>query len=364
MGMESCWCGGARANSCFQSSYLLTAYCIQMRRNYPPAIEAFQIALRAKPDDSLSWLRLGEAYSKAGRHAAAVKALGKAHELSPDDWIVTYFIGEVHSQTGKYQEAIHAFESILVDRPQEISVLMSLSQTHLDLGRDESSTGFFARAEQSFGDSAKVAIQIINNTTGFRGMAWKIIADAMFFLSKNPSFNDVQGIRFLLAQVAALATTEVSEKIAGLISLPDLSGETPVGGLQALEVAIVSYDYRISLGSTEDIALGSSSYDLGVALHSWTKKSLIKDKNEKIHKQVISSLTKALRQEPGNDTYWNALGSVNFTSQPKTAQHAYIKALEIDHKVSRTCIFPPSRRNIPSECYYLDQSGSAIPLSQ
>lgn len=211
---------------------------------------------------------------------------------------------------------------------------MSLAQTHFDLGREESSTGFFARAEQSFGDSAQVAIRIIKDTAGFRGMAWKIIADAMFSLSKHPAFNDAQGVRSLLVQVAALATTKVSEEIAGLIVLPDLSDSAPLGGLQALEVAIVAYDYRISLGSTEDVALGSSWYDLGVALYSWTEKSLTKDKHEVIHKQVVTSLTKALRQEPGNDTYWNALGSVNFVNQPKTAQHAYIKALEIDHKVN------------------------------
>ena len=45
----------------------------QTRRNYPPAIEALQIALRTDVDDYMSWLRLGEAYSKAGRYAAAFK---------------------------------------------------------------------------------------------------------------------------------------------------------------------------------------------------------------------------------------------------------------------------------------------------
>lgn len=304
-----------------------------MRRNYPAAIQAFQIALRAEPDEQLSWLRLGEAYSKAGRHAAAVKALGRAHELSPGDWVCTYFIGEVHGQTGKFREAIDAFESILRDRPAEIGVLMSLAQTHLDLGRDELSAGFLARAEQSFGDAARVAIKIVKETAGFRSMAWKVIADAIFCLSRQSIFVDAEVVCLLLADVAVLVTTNVSERLAGLITLPALSGGSPLGGIQALKVAIVAYDYRISLGSSEDVALGSSWYDLGVALHTWSTRSLISDKQEASSKQAVACLTKALREAPGNDIYWNALGSLNFVNQPKTAQHAYIKALDIDHKV-------------------------------
>ena len=47
------------------------------RRNVPSAIQAFQVALCADPDDQLSWVRLGETYSKAGR-ASAFKALHHA----------------------------------------------------------------------------------------------------------------------------------------------------------------------------------------------------------------------------------------------------------------------------------------------
>ena len=57
----------------------------------------------------MSWLRLGEAYSKAGRFAAALKALERARELDPDDWIASYFIGEVQRQMGLYEEAIKAY---------------------------------------------------------------------------------------------------------------------------------------------------------------------------------------------------------------------------------------------------------------
>jgi superkiller protein 3 len=65
-------------------------------------------------------------------------------------------------------------------------------------------------------------------------------------------------------------------------------------------------------------------------------RTISKEDQERAEKQAVACLTKALREDPGNDTYWNALGSMNFVGQPKTAQHAYIKALEIDNKVSST----------------------------
>lgn len=240
----------------------------------------------------------------------------------------------MHSQTGRFQEAIHEFESILLDRPSEIGVLLSLAQTHLDLGRDELSTGFLARAEQSFGSCVRVAVQVIHETSGFRSMAWKTVADAIFSLSKQSSFTDAELIHQLLSEVSSLISTHTSDRLSGLLSLPPLGPDSPVGGRQALEVAIVAYDYRILLGSSEDAAMGSSWYDLGIALHTWSSKTLLAEKKEPANKQAVAAFTKALREEPGNDTYWNALGSINFTEQPKTAQHAFIKALEIDHKVS------------------------------
>jgi len=263
-----------------------------------------------------------------------VKALGRAHELSPEDWICTYFIGEVHSQMGKFQEAIDAFESILTERPSEVGVLMSLAQTHLDLGRDEMSTGFLARAEQSFGACVRVALRTIRETPGFRSLAWKTVADAIFHLSRQTSFIDADNIQTLLQDTASLTTVNTSDRLLGLLTLPSVEGDSPVGGRQALEIAIIVYDYRISLGSSEESVTGSSWYDLGVALNTWSNQTVSKEDQERAKKQAMVCLTKALREDTGNDTYWNALGSINFVAQPKTAQHAYIKALEIDNKVS------------------------------
>ncbi|KAN0101324.1 hypothetical protein V8E55_001308 [Tylopilus felleus] len=55
-----------------------------MHRNSVQSIETFQVALYTEPEDQLLWIHLGEAYSRAGHHTAALKALTK-HQLKHHD---------------------------------------------------------------------------------------------------------------------------------------------------------------------------------------------------------------------------------------------------------------------------------------
>ncbi|KAJ7647495.1 superkiller protein 3 [Roridomyces roridus] len=301
------------------------------RANYAPAIQALQITLRAEPDDQVSWLRLGEAYSRAGRHAAALKALARAQELDPDDWMCSFFLGDVQRQIGQFQEAVDAFQIILEQRPSEVGVLVSLGQTYLDLGKAEFVDGFTARAEQSFITAVRIALQTMGGSAGFRSVSWKTAADAIFFLSRRSTCIDEDAVRSLFVDVMALLSPEPSKRLAGLVSTV-FDENSSVNGLKALEIAAIAYDYRITLGSSEGLARGSAWYDLGMSLQCLTTK---RDSDE-IRQQLVAKagecFTEAVREDPGNELYWLALGDVNFLSRAKTAQHAYIKALEIDSK--------------------------------
>ena len=152
----------------------------------------------------MSWLRLGEAYSKAGRYAAAFKALERARELNPADWIASYFIGDVQRLMGAYEEAIKAFESILEGRPQELGVLHSLGQTYLELGRFELSTAFLARAETSFVSAIRVTLNLLDASSGFRRVAWKTVADSLYQLSTLSAFYDEDAVKEVVATIASL----------------------------------------------------------------------------------------------------------------------------------------------------------------
>ncbi|KAF8070280.1 TPR-like protein [Lyophyllum atratum] len=306
------------------------------RRNYPPAIQAFQVALRAEPDDSVSWVRLGEAYSKAGRHVAAVKALERAHELNPHDWVCSYLIGDVKHQMGSFGDAISIFESILAHRQSEIGVLVSLGQAYLDLGRSESSEGFHLRAEQSYTTCISIGLRTIQASPGFRGVAWKTVGDAIYALSGRSTYGEEGVVREVLMAVVGLLPAE-SIHLSGLVPPPALLDEQPLTGLKVLEIAAAAYSYRISLDSSEMTPKsGSPWFDLGIALHSWVVKSTGDVNASKAQAEVVSCLTHALRENPGSDLYWAGLGDAFFLSNAKNAQHAYIKALEIDSKNAAT----------------------------
>ena len=276
------------------------------------------------------WLRLGEAYSRAGRHAAALKALEKAHELSPEDWICTFLIGEVQHQTGRLAEALLSFNSILGARPKEIGVLLSVAQTHLDLAHQERFTGFSVRSEQSFVAAVTTCFMTSQEGSGYGGVAWKIVADALFSLSKASVFVDEKAVEGVLSRANSLLRGHASKRIAQLFPTKSAPKRSPLTPRRVLETAIAAYDYRITVGSTADIALGNALYDLAVALYVWC------ENKSDAHETAISLLKEALQKEPGNPAYWTALGSMYFLEKPKVAQHAYIRALEHDSKVCFT----------------------------
>jgi superkiller protein 3 len=290
----------------------------QHRRNYVPAIHAYQTALRADPDDQVSWLRLGEGYSKAGRYAAAVKALGRAQELDPSDWMCNYFMGEVLRQTGQFSEAIAAFTLILETRPGELGALMALAQTRLDLGRAEELAGFAARAEASCIAAIGTAMEAMAGSPGFRRMAWKVVGDALFSLAQRATFALEDEVRAALNTCLEALGSESSPRVKELftVELSQGGSDSPLKGKAALELAITAYEYRRSLGSKDDPSYSSSWADLAVAL------------------QAIDAITTAIRADPGNDALWVTLGDIQFEKSPKAAQHAYIRALEIDKTVS------------------------------
>ena len=262
-----------------------------------------------------------------------MKAFARAHELHPDDWICAFLIGNVQQHMGHFEDAITAFELILKERPSEIGVLLSLGETYLNLGRAELSENFQTRAEHSFMSCLRVCLRIVQKSAGFRNLLWKTMADAIFSLSSISVFSNEADIRKILHAITCLLPAK-SDHLPAFISLPLLQNEYNLDRTRVLDIAAVAYDYRLSLGSSESAATGGSAwFDLGVALHLWAAKSSGSKNGEKARSEAIACFSQALREDPGNVMYWIAMGDVHFLSNAKTAQHAYVRALEIELKV-------------------------------
>ncbi|KAK2467787.1 hypothetical protein APHAL10511_000082 [Amanita phalloides] len=298
------------------------------RENYADAIKVLQTSLTTNINDGSLWLRLGEAYSKAGRYVAALKAFGKAKDLEPDDWLCSYFIAEVYRHTGEFQEAIMIYTNILSKRPNEPVIRVSLTRTYLDLGRSEHSEGFQERAENSFLMAIWQALRTVQGDPVT--IAWKLLGDALFYLSNQQKYNNDMAIRNILKQVTQEFRLDVEdEDLPVFIPWSGVVDEAPMDRKQVLAAALMVYRYRLSVKSPGTVS-SSQWYDLGVGLQVWTSKT--RNTSEDITTKVKSCLTQALQENPHDASYWAALGTFHFLNKVKIAEYAYSRALEIDPK--------------------------------
>lgn len=308
------------------------------RGRYPAAIRALQIALRTDSEDALTWLRLGEAYSRAFRLAAALKALERAQELDPSDWVSSYFLAEVYRQMGQYQQAIDSFKDILQQQPTELRVLLSLAQTHLECGRAEQTLSFTRRAETSFLSAVDVVLNVVDNNPGFRRIAWKTAADALYELSRLAEVSEPESVVSVVSKVVRLVSGGPKGQMDALVPLKLDDVASP---LSLLALSVHAYSYRVSLGSLDDPSAASAMYDLSISIATYNRQLGIAA-NEKIWEEALRCLKEALGLDPLNDRYWHTLGDLYFVLRPKLAQHAYVKALEVDNKVNKARIIAVS----------------------
>lgn len=279
---------------------------------------------------------------------AALKALSRAQSIAPEDWTCSFFIGDVHRQMGQYGPAVETLEKILEDRPDETGVLVSLAESYLALGRSEFATGFMTRSDTSFASSVTVSLRIIRGSPGFRSIAWKTVADALYELSKTAIFANEDVVRQAVLPLSDILTRDGSgsvtqAKLGGVTVLSDVLSRLHaegVSGSTILWLAVAAYQYRVELlsdGGDADVK-AAALFDLAVALHSsLTKLSSPSEEQHIVIQYASDALKQALKEAPSNEMFWNALGTLKFDSDLKLAQHSYIKALEIDAKVTSFC---------------------------
>lgn len=87
------------------------AECYHKARQYDKAVEAFQKAIAAKPDDANLYNNLGGVYADMGKTAEAAAEFQKAAEVDPAQASRYYYnYGAVMYNTGKMDEAAAAFK--------------------------------------------------------------------------------------------------------------------------------------------------------------------------------------------------------------------------------------------------------------
>jgi superkiller protein 3 len=339
---------------------------LKNRGNFQPAIISLQIALRADEKDYRVWIRLGEAYSRSGRPAAALKALNRAHELAPDEWTCLLFTADVYRQMGLYETAIAILEQVLQSRPAEVGILVTLAESHLALGRSELAAGFQSRAEISWSSAVIVACSTLSSATGYKRIAWKTVADALFELSRISSFTAIEEVSLAIQRLSNNFDNDAltgDTKIASAAPLNQIimNASKALCGKSVTWLAAAAYHTRIQLCEDDDDLEAAAFYDYAVACHSLASVCPAEEASL-VLAEAITSAKSALRYDPGNEACWNALGVMSFASDPKIAQHAFIRAIELDQKVHSFLPSDDMRFVTPmgAESCVLDKPGVAI----
>ena len=94
---------------------------------YKKAIDAFNRAIKLKPDFVEAQYGLGIAYGESGRHKEAIEAFKQVIKLKPDFSEAHYNLGFAYRKSGMHKEAIEAFK-------QAIRLKPDFAEAHYNLG--------------------------------------------------------------------------------------------------------------------------------------------------------------------------------------------------------------------------------------
>ena len=116
--------GAPRAVIAFLSSVVIVLFLF-----FDPdiMIEAYRQAVRMKPDDAGTHLKLGDSYAKAGRYSEAIEAYGNALKIEPDYAQAYYNLGRCSVELECYNEALPPFK-------KSISLNPKFADAYYDLG--------------------------------------------------------------------------------------------------------------------------------------------------------------------------------------------------------------------------------------
>ncbi|UZJ52503.1 hypothetical protein CBS101457_001823 [Exobasidium rhododendri] len=313
-----------------------------VREDFEKAIVAFQIALRSFPGDGTIWMRLGEAYVASGRLDAGIKTFEKAREILLDTeeaWQPTFSIAIVQKQQGKYLEALALLQDLCVQEPDKIAIKVTCAETRLCLALYYNRRGYTMRGKDCIVTALKEAKEVLAEDNPSLA-AWKVIADCLFHYSTLTLDHD-DGDQSLVLEMSQdlLRASDRYNVDDGLPSISSVSAQTVLSDVgskrKALALNVYLNKLRVLLHHNDEQVASSVWMDLTQGLHQLSIQQSDQHDIERAKEsknQAIACAKEALKMEPGNGRYWNALGDLVFESSVKLAQHCYIKAIESDPK--------------------------------
>jgi superkiller protein 3 len=333
---------------------------VQMNKlDYQKSIVSFLSALRISPDDYHSYVGLGESYHNSGRYNSAARAFNYAEnptdgvvmkKADSDSWFTKYMLANVHRELSEFDEAIKSYEDVLEERPLEFGVLIALLQTLVEKAWRCVDTGFFGEAAST----ARKAISVATKTAACKPDAfnlWKAIGDAIaaftWVQEKLPEL-PLEELRVLLlvrSQTGDMIDYNIHKELDGIgvEHVDNLVDKQPDdekrhalskafhASILAQKRAIISCANDIHAQAVAWYNLGWTEYRAHVCLeHEHQDPGLAT-----CLRAAMRCFKRAIELEAGNAEFWNALGVVTTTKNPKVAQHAFVRSLHLNDRSVR-----------------------------
>lgn len=328
---------------------------VQMnKQEYQKSIVSFLSALRINPADYHSYIGLGESYHNSGRYNSAAKAFNYAENPSDgasikkadsEGWFAKYMLANVNRELSEFNEAIAGYEEVLKERSQEFGVSIALVQTLVEKGWRCIETGFFGEAA----DSATRAIHVALTITEYKPDAfnlWKAVGDALSIFTwvqeKLSQFPSDPVVKLLNSKSSIELDFDAHKDIDGIGAgdLAELSSENRPTLANALKASILAHKRAIASCAHDIHAQAVAWYNLGwteYRAHVYLEEELTHDSNLNAYlRAAMRCFKRAIELEAGNSEFWNSLGVITTTLNPKVAQHAFVRSLHLNERSVRT----------------------------
>ena len=320
------------------------------RQDYASSIRSFLAALRISPDDYQSYVGLGESYHNSGRYNSAAKALQHAQSLenensalkAEDVWFTKYMLANVYREIGDYSLAIEGYEGILTERPENYGVAIALLQTLAESAWQDIDSGYFGRAARTSRDAFSVAKSIAEHRRDAFSL-WKAVGDLCSNFTWLFDYIDllpVQDIKDLMRSMVKVDDASIFVEYDGIDvqCVIDVGTESKEEKVQfCFSAAILAQKHALISSSDEVYAHAVGWYNLGWTEYRAHNCSRMMQKAEsklqkKFLKTAIRCFKQAIELEAANAQFWNALGVVTTSFDPKVAQHSFVRSLNINER--------------------------------
>jgi superkiller protein 3 len=322
---------------------------VQMnKQEYQKSIVSFLSALRISPDDYYSYVGLGESYHNSGRYNSASRAFNYAEnptdnvafkKTEDESWFTKYMLANVNRELSEFDQALEGYEAVLSSRSKEFGVSIALVQTLVEKGWHCIETGFFGEAV----DSAVRAIEVATTISEYKPDAfnlWKAVGDACSLFSWVQEKLDkfpVESVRDLLRSKSDMGVDFDAQKDIDGIGSADLDSLSTDSVLESVLKASILAQKRAISSCAHDIHaqavawynLGWTEYRAHVCLEQEGKDD---QKLTTYLRAAMKCFKRAIELEAGNAEFWNSLGVITTTLNPKVAQHAFVRSLHLSDR--------------------------------